>query len=89
MGSAVSKGVLATKVAEGVNGAGLVSARKAALPVGVGPATSQSLLVNGSIVEYTCEKLRRGLEVLGNLGRAARSCRSRLSLLKVRSLTYA
>jgi len=37
IGIAVSMGALATKVPDAENGAGLVSARNGAVPVGVGP----------------------------------------------------
>ena len=41
IGSAVSKGAFATKVFEGPNGAGLLSARNGGTLVAVGPSTSQ------------------------------------------------
>ena len=44
IGIAVSKGLLATKVPDAENGAGLVSARNGAVPVAVGPCYCELMI---------------------------------------------
>ena len=69
IGRAVSRGVFGTNDLEAPNGAGLLSAKKGARPVAVGPDLQLATASCGSYVEsiFTSKELGCSLEVLGHI----------------------
>ncbi len=69
IGREVSRGVLGTNDLDAPKGAGLVSARKGALPVAVGPWNQLAMALLDVMEEdrLTSKDLWGGLEILGHL----------------------
>ena len=68
-GREVSRGVLGTKDLDAPKGAGLVSARKGALPVAVGPRNrlAMAFIAVMGLQKRTSKDLWSGLKILGHL----------------------